>query len=298
MDVVISGASGLIGTALTHALQQEGHQVRRLVRRPARAADEASWDPASGTLDVENIRGADVIISLGGASVGRLPWTAGYKNMLINTRLEGTRTIVQALLTLAEQGKSVPMFISASASGFYGSAPGVALTEQSSVGSTFLAKLCSAWEAEANRAMAVTDVALLRTSPVLHPQGVLRPLILLTKLGLGGRLASGKQFWPWISLDDEVRAIMHVMHKRITGPVNLAGPVAATNAQISRLLAQKLKRPSLLPVPAFMLRFVLGKDAADSLLLNDARIVPATLQDTGFQFTHSTAEEAIVSLSL
>ncbi len=298
MRVVVAGASGLIGSALVSALRGQGTRVVCLVRRPTRTADEVRWDPASGQLDAEVLREAAAIVSLGGASVGRLPWTKQYRKTLLQSRIDGTRTIVGALHALADKGESVPAFLSASAAGFYGSATGTTLTEQSPVGDTFLARLCAAWEAEALRANDVAAVTLLRTSPILHPHGVLRPMIQLTRVGLGGPLASGKQVWPWISLEDEVRAICHIMAQRIVGPVNLAGPVAATNAEIGRALAHKLRRPYLLPAPAAALRLALGKDATESLLTADARIVPEVLERSGFVFAHDTAAQAIGDLDL
>ncbi|MBK0422624.1 TIGR01777 family oxidoreductase [Leucobacter sp. CSA2] len=298
MSVIISGASGLIGTALASALRDRGTRVTRLVRREARSADEISWDPAAGRLDADAIRGAAAIVSLGGASVGRLPWTRTYRETLVRSRVEGTRTIVNALHALAKNGEPVPALLSASASGFYGSAPGVELTEKSPVGDTFLARLCETWEAEALRAEDVASVALLRTSPILHPRGVLRPMIQLTRFGLGGPLGSGRQVWPWISLEDEVRAILHVIDSRIAGPVNLAGPVAATNAEIGRALARKMRRPFFLPAPTPVLKLALGTDATESLLTADARVTPSVLAQTGFAFTHDTAEAAIRDLDL
>lgn len=293
MNIVIAGGSGLIGTALTGALRARGDQVIHLVRRAAAAPDEVSWDPAAGRLDPGSLAGADAVISLGGASVGRLPWTPRYRDELWRSRIDATRTIVLALHSLPARGRAVPALLSASASGYYGSEPGKPLTEQSAVGNTFLARLCAAWEAEALRASDVTGVALLRTSPILHPQGVLRPMIRLTRLGLGGPLGNGRQVWPWISLADEVGAILHILDRRITGPVNLAGPGAATNAEIGRELAHALHRPFWLPAPAFALRPALSRDATDSLLLADANVVPTVLTRTGYEFRHPTAREAI-----
>lgn len=293
MSIVIAGSSGLIGNALVSALRDGGHKVVRLVRRPSAAPDEVSWDPTSGQLAPDSLRGAQAVVSLGGASVGRLPWTARYREELWRSRIDSTRTIVGALHALADEGSSIPQFVSASASGFYGTAPGLPLTEQSRAGDTFLARLCVAWEAEALRASDVTEVTLLRTSPVLHAEGVLRPMIRLTRLGLGGPLGSGRQVWPWISLADEVRAITHTIEHRITGPVNLAAPIPASNTEIGRALAHKLRRPFLLPAPAFALRAALGRDAADSLLLADARVEPAVLFSTGFEFAHPSIHDAI-----
>lgn len=293
MKVVIAGSSGLIGQALASEIRARGGEATCLVRRPAQSDHEVTWDPSAGKLDPEVLKGADAVIALNGASVGHLPWTKSFRRTLWKSRAEATRTIVDALHALAEAGEVVPPLVSASASGFYGSEPGVKLTETSKPGNTFLARLCTAWEAEAMRASDVTDVTLLRTSPVLHPDGVLGPMVRLTRLGLGGPLGSGRQVWPWISLEDEVRAIIHVVDSGITGPVNLAGPTPATNAEIGRALAKKLRRPFLIPTPGFALRMALGRDATDSLLLADADVRPVVLEESGFEFTHPTAKDAI-----
>ena len=296
MTVIIAGSSGLVGTALAADLRDQGKRVVRLVRRPVKNADEVSWNPDSGQLDPDILRNASAIVSLGGASVGRLPWTAKYRETLWRSRIDGTRTIVTAIRALAQNGEPVPSLISASATGFYGSKPGCEFTEQSPVGDTFLAQLCAAWESEALGADEVTGVTLIRTAPILHSKAVLRPMIHLTRLGLGGPLGSGKQVWPWISLEDEVRAINHIMAHTITGPVNLAGPAYATNAEIGSALARKLHRPFLLPAPTAALRIGLGKDVTESLLTTDARVSPEVLMNSGFQFIHPTAEDAIHEL--
>lgn len=293
MSVIIAGSSGLVGTALAADLRDQGKRVVRLVRRPVKSADEVSWNPDSGQLDPDILRNASAIVSLGGASVGHLPWTSKYRDTLWRSRIDATRTIVTAIRALAQNGEPIPSLISASATGLYGSKPGFEFTERSPVGDTFLAQLCAAWESEALRADETTGVTLLRTAPILHPQGVLRPMIQLTRLGLGGPLGSGKQVWPWISLEDEIRAINHILAHTITGPVNLAGPVHATNAEIGRALARKLHRPFLLPTPTAALRIGLGKDATESLLTTDARVSPEVLMNSGFQFIHPTAEDAI-----
>lgn len=295
MKIIISGASGLIGTALTTTLRSAGNEVIHLVRRPPQSDLEVRWDPAAGVLDPQILVGADAVISLGGASVGRLPWTANYRKTLWHSRMSGTRTIVNALRTLAETHSELPVFLSASASGYYGNAPRQELTEESPPGDTYLARLSKTWEQEALRASNVTDVTLLRTSPVLHPQGVLRPMVALTKLGLGGPLGSGKQVWPWISLEDVVGSVTHILHENLTGPVNLAGPTAATNEQIGRAIAQNLRRPFLVPAPSFALKALLGADPAESLLLTDANVTPQALTQSGYQFTHTTAQEAVAA---
>ncbi|MFJ4225249.1 TIGR01777 family oxidoreductase [Microbacterium sp. NPDC089695] len=287
--LVISGASGLIGTALVASARADGVDVTRLVRRPPTTADEVQWHPGERQLDPTVLEGADAVVSLGGASVGRLPWTRGYRRTLVESRIVTTRTIATAVRTL---GADAPAFVSASAVGYYGSAPGETLTEAAPAGDTFLARLCVRWEDEALRAGDHARVALLRTAPVVHRQGVLKPLIQLARFGLAGPIGSGTQVWPWISLDDEVRAIRHVIDHRLDGPVNLTGPAPATASDLGRAVAARLGRPFWLPAPAWALRLALG-DAARSLLLPDADVRPDVLRDTGFTFTHATVQQAV-----
>lgn len=239
------------------------------------------------------LRGADAVISLGGASVGKLPWTKRYRVTLWSSRTSTTSTVVHALRALADAGEEVPRFISASASGYFGSAPGEQLTEDSPAGDTFLARVCVAWEREAMAASDITDVALIRTSPILHPDGILKPLIALTKVGLGGPIGTGQQIWPWISLDDEVRGILHVLDHRLTGPVNFSGPVPASMATIGREVAEILHRPFLVPAPTAPMKLLLSSHAVESLLTVDAVVVPRALGDSGFTFSHPTAQAAI-----
>ncbi|MFK3679005.1 TIGR01777 family oxidoreductase [Microbacterium sp. NPDC090218] len=289
--IVVSGASGLIGSALVSSLRADGVEVTRLVRRPPQSDDEAQWVPGENALDPDVLAGAEAIVALGGASVGRLPWTRGYRRQLVDSRLQATRTITTALRALRSDA---PSLVSASAVGYYGSAPGETLTEDSAAGQTFLADLTVRWEAEARQAEDHTRVALLRTAPVIHRRGVLKPLIQLTRFGVSGPLGRGTQIWPWISLDDEVGAIRHILDKRIVGPVNLTGPTPASANDIGRALAARLHRPFWLPAPAWALRLALG-DAADSLLLPDADVRPQVLERSGFRFTHTTATEAVAA---
>lgn len=289
--VVISGAGGLIGRALVRSLRGDDIPVVRLVRRPAPGQDEIEW-LTGGSLSPDALAGATAVINLNGASIGRLPWGSRYRAELRRSRLEPTTVLAEALRAL---GSDAPPFVSASAVGFYGHRPGSILDESAGPGSTFLAGLCAEWEHAAQRAADVTRVAHLRTAPVLHPDAVLKPMIALTRLGLGGRLGSGRQVWPWISLEDEVRAIRHVMEHSLTGPVNLTGPTLATQDDIGRALAARLHRPYLLPAPAWALRIGLGEAAADSLLLADAAVTPAALTGSGFTFQHPTAADAIAS---
>ncbi|NLF91300.1 MAG: TIGR01777 family protein [Corynebacterium marinum] len=290
--IIISGASGLIGSALATSLEADGVEVVRLVRRQPRNTGEAFWEPGSGDLDPGLLAGADAVVNLNGASIGKLPWTGNYRQVLRSSRLAPTRTLADAIRTL---GKDAPMLVSASAVGIYGDRPGETLTETSGPGEGFLARLCVDWEAEALKAGPEAKVALLRTASLLHPEAVLKPLIPLTRFGLNGPLGTSRQIWPWISLEDEVCAIRHIIDHGITGPVNLSGPTPASARDIGRHLAERLRRPYLIPAPKWALRMVLGRDAAESLLLADAKVEPEVLTGSGFQFTEPTAQSAIDS---
>ena len=287
--IVISGASGLIGSALTRSLRADGIRVVHLVRRPARTADEIEW-LTGGALSPDALAGAAAVVNLNGASIDRLPWGRKYRRTLLQSRVQPTAALTDALLALKQDA---PALLSASAVGYYGDRPGEHLDETAGPGDTFLAEVCVRWEREALRAAGASRVALLRTAPVLHPDAVLKPMIALTRIGLGGPLGSGRQAWPWISLDDEVRAIRHVIDSDLEGPVNLTGPVRATAGEIGRSLAYRLHRPYLVPAPAWGLRLGLGRAAADSLLLADADVAPAALTRSGFAFRHTTAPDAI-----
>jgi uncharacterized protein (TIGR01777 family) len=286
----VAGASGLCGRAVARALTGRADRVTTLVRRPVAHDGEVRWDPAQGVLDPEVLAGADAAVVLNGASVGRMPWTKRYREQLLTSRLDSTRTMVGALQQL---GPAAPALISGSAVGYYGSVPGRTLTEADGPGDTFLARLCVQWEESARRAEEITRVALVRTAPVIHRRGVLKPMITLTSLGLGGPLGGGEQVWPWISLEDEVRAILHLIDTEISGPVNVCGPAPATADRTGRALAHELHRPFWLPAPAWGLRTVLGRGAAESLLLADADARPESLLRSGFSFTHTTVEEAV-----
>ncbi|MCQ9369505.1 TIGR01777 family oxidoreductase [Brevibacterium sp. 50QC2O2] len=289
--VVVSGSSGLIGTELCRALEGRGVDVLRLVRRPARGPGEYHWHPGTAELDPAVLADAEAVVNLSGASIGRVPWTRSYRRELVQSRVQPVRALVRALAAL---GEGAPHLVSASAVGYYGDRPAEYLPESAGPGRTFLAGLCQRWEAEAN--VLRTGVSLLRTAPVLHPQALLKPLVPLARFGLLGPLGSGEQHWPWISLPDEVAAILHILDRRLLGPVNLAGPSSPTANQLCRALAHRLHRPFALPAPAWALRAVLGSEAADGLLLPDAHVLPAVLLETGFKFTHPTAQAAMDSV--
>ena len=288
--MVVAGASGLIGNALVGSLRADGVEVHTLVRRPARDAREHEWLTDETPLDPAVLGGAAAVVSLGGASIGHVPWTPAYRRELVRSRLRPTTTLARAIRAL---GADAPAFLSASAVGFYGSQPGVALDETAGPGRGFLADLVRQWESAARTAGPHARTVLLRTSPIVHPAGVLAPMLRLTRLGLAGPLGRGTQSMPWISLTDEVRAIRHLLTGDLEGPVNLAGPTRASANDLGFALAVALQRPYLLRAPAFALRLALGRDMADGLLLADAHVVPAALQASGFTFAHTTVEDAV-----
>lgn len=290
--VVVAGASGLIGGALVESLRTDGVTVVRLVRGEATSPDEVSWDPQRTPLDPAVLAGARAVVGLNGASIGHFPWTRRYKHELVWSRIAPTQAIASAVRSLGDQA---PAFVSASATGYYPSAPGEVLTEHSRRGDTFLADLCGEWEAAARGAGSKARVALLRTAPVVHAQGVLAPLMLLTKLGVSGPIGRGTQVWPWISLDDEVRAIRQVIDGDIDGPVNLTGPERATANDLGFALARRMNRPYLLRAPEWALKLALGADATDALLTGDQHVVPGVLEASGFTFTHPTVEDAVAA---
>lgn len=288
--VVLAGASGLIGSALAESLRSDGIPVTTLVRRPASSPDEVTWLTDSDSLDPRVLEGARAVVGLNGASIGRFPWTRGYKETLRSSRLTPTRALARAV---RELGGDAPAFVSASAVGYYGSAPGAVLDESSPHGGTFLADLCVQWEAAALGAGEHARVALLRTAPLVHARGVLKPLILLTRLGLSGPIAGGRQKWPWISLEDEVRGIRHVIDRQLTGPVNLTGPTPETANDLGFALARRMNRPFVVPAPGFALKLALGADATEGLLTSDAAVLPRVLTESGFTFAHTTVEQAV-----
>lgn len=288
--VVVSGASGLIGSALVASLRADGVEVTTLVRRPPEREDEVQWLTDSRPFDPAVLAGADAVVALGGASIGRFPWTPRYKNTLLRSRITPTRTLARAVRELSDDA---PAFVSASAVGYYGSAPGGVLDESAPQGDTFLADLCGVWEATAAEAGDRARVAFLRTAPVVHAEGVLKPLLLLTRFGVSGPIGSGTQKWPWISLVDEVRAIRHVIDSDLAGPVNLTGPVVASANDLGFALAVRMNRPFLLRAPVWAMRLVLGADATEGLLTTDAAVIPSVLESSGFRFEHSTVEQAV-----
>ena len=297
--VLIAGASGMIGSHLAAALRSRGTPVRRLVRRPPRAAQEVMWDPAAGVLADSALRDVSAVVNVGGAGLGDRRWTANYRDTLRDSRLDGTLLLAKAIA--GEQARrnspgaamARPLrFIQASAVGYYGDRGDEELTEAATRGEGFLAELCAEWErATEAAAEAGAAVALIRTGIVLSPRGgALAPMLPLLRLGVAGPLGGGRQWWPWISLHDHIRALLHLLDGELTGPVNLAGPVPRRQGEVIKDLAAALRRPAVLPVPRFALRLALGPFAHD--ILSSQKMTPAALVADGFEFTHPTSEDA------
>ena len=288
--IAVTGASGLIGSALVGYLKSEGHTVQRLVRRATVAPDEIRWDPKTGYVDIEALRGVDAIIHLAGVGVSDKRWTKRFKSEILNSRLLGTTAIANAVAEVKPQ-----VFISASAIGWYGDSGNRAVVESDSVGNDFLAAVCREWESAADLAGDVRTVKL-RTGLVLDPTGgALGRMLPLFRFGLGGKLGSGKQWWSWITLHDVVRAIVFALEKKISGPVNLTSPNPVTNQEFTSALARALKRPALFPAPAIALKIALGGFSSE--VLGSKKVMPNALTDAGFNWDYphiSTALQALV----
>ena len=289
--VLIAGGTGMIGQALKAALRADGWEVHTLTRQAARAAGDPLvhvWQPGA-PVDLDALGGFAAIVNLAGSSISRMPWTAQRRADILDSRIAATTTLVEAMARTNARPKT---FVSGSAVGFYGSRGDEILTEQSAPGEGFLAEVCRAWEDAAFAAPQGVRVAVIRTGLVLAPRGALTPLRLLTRLFVAGPLAGGRAWWPWVSLQDEVRAIVHILSSRLSGPVNVVGPEEATSRQVMRALASAMKRPFWLPAPGWAIRLLLGR-AGNELLLASQRVRPTALEADGFVFTSPTVERAI-----
>ena len=284
--MLVAGSSGFLGHHLVRHLRHRGDVVRRLVRREPQGPEEFGWDPAAGALDPSAMAGADVVVNLGGASLGRLPWTAAYKDEILRSRVDGTRVLAESIARATSGDGQRVRFLQASGTDFYGDRGDEVLSESSGPGDGFLAGVCRRWEAATAPASdAGAEVVLLRTAPALAPSGgAIAPLTLLIRLGLGGPIAGGRQWFPWISLPDHVRAQLHLMDSALTGPVNLAAPGAASQAELIAALAAAMHRPALVRAPRWALALV-GEDFADFLTAS-RRVRPQALLDDGFAFRH------------
>lgn len=292
MRVLIAGASGFIGSALVERLTAEGHEVVRLVRRRAQGPDEASWSPASGIIDFTVMDRVDAVVNLSGASLAKLPWTKTYRGEIVDSRVTATRTLADAM---RKARRPPAVFLSASAVGFYGDRPGELLTEFSSAGSGFLAEVVQRWEGAASLAPDETRTVTFRTGIVIGHGGAMQRVGTITRFGLSGRLGTGGQHWPWISLADEVAAIAHLLDSHLAGPVNLAGPTPATADRVMTAMAERMHRPYTFTVPERMLELALGR-AADELLLSSQKVRPQRLIDDGFRFEHVNVDSALEAM--
>ena len=294
MKIIISGASGLIGKPLVKKLSLAGHEVVQLVRRTPNA-NESRWNPATGQIDASVIDGADAVIHLSGAGIGDRRWTTKYKQELVESRTKSTALLAS---TIANCAKKPSVFLSGSAIGIYGPRGDEELTEQSSNGSSFLADICKQWEAAAKPAVdAGVRTVYLRTGIVLTPLGgALKKQLPLFKLGLGGKFGDGRAWQSWISLDDELAAIEHLLTAKVSGAVNLTAPNPVTNAEFTRALGRTLRRPAWQRIPKFGPKLLLGGELADALLFTGQRVMPIELQKSGFTFAHSTIDVALRAL--
>ena len=295
MKIVVSGATGLIGSALTPRLRSQGHDVVPLVRRATRPGEHAiAWDPEAGTIDRAGLEGSDVVINLAGENVfGR--WTAAKKQRIRNSRVNGTRRLSEALAGLARRPS---VLLAASAIGYFGDRGDEELTETSRPGDDFLAVVARDWEAATEpAARAGIRVVNLRFGVVLTPTGgALAKMLTPFRLGLGGHVGSGRQVLSWIALDDALGAIMHALTTpSLAGPVNVTAPGPVTNRDFAKTLGRVLGRPAVVPVPAFALRMAFGAEGAD-MLQSGQRVLPARLLASGFRFQYGEVEAALRDL--
>jgi hypothetical protein len=290
MRVLISGASGLVGTELQKQLIAQGHTPVVLVRGKTTQANQVHWSPATGEFDHTVLETIDAVVNMAGATTGKLPWTKKYKKELIQSRIDSTKTLVQAMVKATNKPK---VFVSGSASGFYGDSGNTMLTETAPRGEGFLADLAVAWEREAMKAPNGVRVVLARTTMVLsRKKGALGRLLPILRAGVGGKLGNGKQWWAWISLPDEARAIIHLINtESASGPYNLTAPEPATCKELIQELGKALKRPTLIPVPAFALKLAFW-EGAQELLLCSQKMSADRLLSTGFVFEHPTLKSA------
>lgn len=296
MQVLVSGASGLVGTALCESLQADGHAVSRLVRRAPHDPAERPWRPNEGELDATVLNGVDAVVHLSGENVGDGRWTDAKKRAIQRSRVDSTRLLAEAF---GKAGERPAVFVCASAVGYYGHRGDEVLTEDAPPGDDFLAQVCVAWEAACRPAVeAGARVVHLRFGVVLSPEGgALATMLPVFKAGLGGVVAGGDQYMSWVTRADAVRAVEHALtHEEVSGPVNVTGPEPVTNRTFTRALGNALGRPTIAPLPAFAARVTLGAERAEALLLNSIRAVPERLTASGFTFTHPSCGPALQAL--
>jgi uncharacterized protein (TIGR01777 family) len=290
--IAITGSTGLIGEALVASLTSDGHTVVRVTRsRGSAGPDDVVWDPDAGTIDASKLEGLDGVVHLAGEPIGASRWSAETKRAIRDSRERGTRLLAETLAGLTDRPA---VLVSGSAVGFYGDRGDEVLTEDSTPGDDFLARVCIAWEAAAAPAVeAGIRVVYPRTGVVIAKDGPLIDKIELPfKLGVGGRVGSGRQYVPWISLTDQVAALRFLLDHDLAGPVNLTAPTPATNAQLTRALGQVLRRPTVLPIPTVAIKLLYG-EMGETLATVSQRAVPQRLLDAGFRFTHADLRAAL-----
>lgn len=292
MDVAITGANGLIGTALTAHLEGSGHRVVPITRS---GADGIRWDPAQGTLDGASLEGIDAVVHLAGEGIAEKRWSDDQKRRILDSRVQGTTLLAE---TLAGLDRPPSVLLSASGANAYRPAGDTELTERAPLGSSFLAEVVRAWEASTAAASeAGIRVAFLRNGGVLSAEGgLLARLLPIYRLGIGGRIGSGRQYMSWIGIEDEVAIIAWLLERDIAGPVNMCAPEAITNATFNRALAGALHRPAFLPIPSFAPKVLYGSELVEELLLASLRTVPEVLLTNGYKFRHPTIDDALRSL--
>jgi uncharacterized protein len=293
MRILLAGASGFLGTRLAERLRAAGHDLTRLVRHPAQAAEEVTWKPSSGQLDQAVVAGADAVINLAGVGVGDKRWNARYKSQIRSSRVDTAGTIAHAIKNLPAADRP-RVLLQSSAVGWYGDTGDREVTEEAPAGSGFLADVCRVWEAAARPAEdAGTRVALLRTGlPLDEHGGLLKPQMLPFRMGAGAKLGGGKQWVPWMGLADWLGAVEFLLDREeVAGPVNLVGPEPVTNAEFTRTLGKVLNRPAVLQVPGVALQVALGEFAHEAL--RSQRVLPGVLRRAGFTFTQPTLEVAL-----
>lgn len=294
LAVVIAGASGLIGRALQGALTLAGHRVHQFVRRTPVGPHEHAFDPIAGTVDQGIIDHADAVINLSGASIGKIPWSKKHRDLILSSRVNSTSTLARAI---ARSDSPPNVFLSASAVGFYGSNGDTELSEDSPAGDDYLARVCVLWEEAALPAASKkTRVIHPRTGLVVADGGAMVPLRLQTRLGVGGKIGPGTQWWPWISLHDEVRALVELAESATaSGAYNLVGPAPAQSVELTRTLATLMRRPHLVGLPRFAIRTLMG-EAGEHLLLSSQKVLPTRLTDAGFIFDDDVVGAALTRM--